>query len=165
MLPLDSDSSTGLAIQVASSATDLPTSEAFLAWVNLARQGDDGEVTLRIVDEAESAQLNQQFRDKRGATNVLSFPVADLDMPLPPDVVPDLGDLVICAPLVASEAAEQKKPSLNHWAHLTLHGVLHLRGFDHQDDGQAERMENLEIDLLQQLGIANPYQTESTEFP
>lgn len=162
---LDSDSSTGLAVQNASSAADLPTFETFLTWVNLARQGDDGEVTLRIVDEAESAQLNQQFRNKSGATNVLSFPVADLEMPLPPDVVPDLGDLVICAPLVASEAAEQNKPLEAHWAHLTLHGMLHLRGFDHQDDDQAERMENLEIELLHQLGIANPYLTDLTESP
>jgi len=165
---LNSDSIAGLTIQFASPATDLPDLEEFRLWVDLARQGRSdraGEVTIRIVDDPESAQLNQQYRHKKGPTNVLSFPEADLNMPLPPDSEPELGDLVICAPLVAREATEQQKPVLAHWAHLTLHGVLHLCGFDHQTDDEQLQMETLEISLLQQIEIANPYLAENMESP
>lgn len=157
----DSGSTPGLTLQVASSVADLPALAAFRIWVDLARQGRLGEVTIRIVDESESAQLNQQFRNKQGPTNVLSFSAADLDMPLPPDVEPELGDLAICAPLVIQEAAEQNKTAAAHWAHLTLHGVLHLCGFDHQSEADQQQMEALEINLLRQIGIANPYVIDS----
>ncbi|RLA08975.1 MAG: rRNA maturation RNase YbeY [Gammaproteobacteria bacterium] len=158
----------GLTIQIASSAADLPDLETFRLWVDLAREGHlnrAGEVTIRIVDEPESAQLNQQYRHKQGPTNVLSFPVADLDMPLPPDSEPELGDLVICAPLVGLEAKEQQKSVSAHWAHLTLHGLLHLCGFDHQTDDEQLQMETLEISLLQQIDIENPYLMEDMESP
>ena len=120
-------------------------------------------VLVRIVDSDESAELNQNYREKNGATNVLSFPndVPDfmLDIPELNEQNSHLGDLVICDLLVVKEAAEQGKPVLSHWAHLIIHGVLHLQGFDHIDDVEAVEMETLEIQILEQLGFANPYIT------
>ena len=108
---------------------------------------------MRLVGREESRQLNGQYRGIDKPTNVLSFP-ADL----PGDIgIPLLGDLVICAPLVESEALEQGKAVLDHWAHLTVHGILHLLGYDHQDDSGAREMESLEIRLLQELGVPDPY--------
>lgn len=134
----------------------LPTEEQFQTWLDaaLADQGQEFEVVIRLVDEAESAQLNQEYRGKTGATNVLSFAFEI------PDSIPLnlLGDLVICAPLVEKEALEQHKPVEYHWAHLVIHGVLHLRGYDHIEDDEAEEMEAKEIRILQQLHIPNPYQ-------
>jgi probable rRNA maturation factor len=109
---------------------------------------------VRIVDEQESAELNEQYRHKKGATNILSFPVEipeGIDLNL-------LGDLVICAPVLEQEAQQQNKVLAHHWAHIIIHGVLHLLGYDHLDDEQAEDMENKEIALLQKLNIPNPYQ-------
>lgn len=157
----DSGSAPGLTLQVASTVTDLPALAAFRIWVDLARQGHPGEVTVRIVDEAESAQLNRQFRHQQGPTNVLSFSATEPDMTLPPDMDPELGDLAICAPLVIRQAAEQNKAVGAHWAHLTLHGVLHLCGFDHQTEADQQQMEALEINLLRQIGIGNPYVIDS----
>jgi probable rRNA maturation factor len=106
-----------------------------------------------VVDEAESATLNAQYRGKQGPTNVLSF-----GFDSPPGVdVPLLGDLVICAPVVVREALEQGKPGQAHWAHMTIHGVLHLLGYDHQTPEQAQIMEALEIAALADLGYADPY--------
>lgn len=161
---MDSGSSNELVMQFASSAADIPAREAFLTWVDLARQGQAGAITIRLVDEPESAGLNEQFRHRQGPTNVLSFAAADGQFPLPTEILPELGDLVICAPLVAAEAAAQGKSAVAHWAHLTLHGVLHLRGFDHQTRSQQAQMEAVEIELLRQLGIANPYLIDSTEL-
>jgi probable rRNA maturation factor len=136
--------------------TDLPSEAQFQTWLDaaLADQDKEFEVVIRVVDEPESAELNQEYRGKIGATNILSFSFE----------IPDglelnlLGDLVICAPLVKKEALEQHKPLEHHWAHLVIHGVLHLRGYDHADDDEAEEMEGKEIQILQQLNIPNPYQ-------
>ena len=166
---MNSPLATDLTVQLATDATGVPDSELFNRWVNLARQGASGEVTLRIVDEAESAELNTRYREKSGATNVLSFESQDLVGQdelglLPPEVVAELagelGDLVLCAPLVAAEAAQQGKATISHWAHLTVHGVLHLRGFDHQNEADQQQMESIEINLLKQLGYADPYLLE-----
>lgn len=149
-----------LELQIATEFADYPPEQQFQAWVDtvLTDQSVDSEIVIRLVDVAESGELNQQYRHKSGPTNILSFPFEapeGMDMDL-------LGDLVICAPLIAEEARQQNKPLLHHWAHITIHGVLHLLGYDHVEDAEAEEMETLEINLLQQLNIANPYQEEST---
>lgn len=116
---------------------------------------EDLEITVRITDEAEMTVLNNTYRGKNCPTNVLSFPVdlpEDVDLPL-------LGDIVICEPVVNREAVEQKKPAEAHWAHMVVHGTLHLLGYDHIEDHDAEEMENKEITILQQLGFKNPYLT------
>lgn len=144
-----------LDLQLASSASDLPDNTQFQSWLNAAILPfqDEAEVTIRIVDEQESQQLNLQYRGKDKATNVLSFPFQ-----CPPGIeLPLLGDLVICAGVVHAEAAEQNKPLAAHWAHMVVHGCLHLLGFDHINDADAEQMEAEEIQILQQLGISNPY--------
>ena len=111
------------------------------------------ELSIRLVDSTEGRELNRQYRSKDYATNVLSFPVE-----LPPGIkLPLLGDLVICAPVVAREAAEQDKKRRDHYAHLTVHGVLHLLGQDHEIETDAERMEAIERRILAGLGIADPY--------
>ena len=123
------------------------------------------EVTLRLVDAAESQQLNADYRGKDAPTNVLSFP---FDAPIDLEAAGELsllGDLVICVPLVAQEAKEQGKPLLHHWAHLVIHGLLHLQGLDHQEDEEAEAMEALEIQLLERLGIADPYASPDNRHP
>jgi probable rRNA maturation factor len=114
---------------------------------------DEYELTIRIVDKPECQQLNQIYRFKNQPTNVLSFPFE-----APPQVVlPLLGDLVICHPVVLEQAAQQQKSLEAHWAHMVVHGSLHLLGYDHLDDEQAEKMESLEVSVLQQLGFSNPY--------
>jgi probable rRNA maturation factor len=143
-----------LCLQNASSAEHVPTAADFEKWLGVALQELPAAIlTIRIVDEAESADLNQRYRQKVGATNVLSFPADlpdEIDLPL-------LGDLVICAPLVQAEARLQGKPLDAHWAHLVIHGSLHLLGYDHIETAEAEEMESLEIRLLQQLGLPDPY--------
>lgn len=134
---------------------NLPTISAFEAWLHatLVEQDQDTEITVRIVDEAESQALNLQYRGKDKPTNVLSFPFQ-----APPGVeLPLLGDLVICRQVVETEAAEQGKAVFDHWAHMVVHGSLHLLGYDHIDEQEAEEMEALEIAVLTKLGIANPY--------
>ncbi|GAA5524032.1 endoribonuclease YbeY [Microbulbifer aestuariivivens] len=147
-----------LDVQRASSARDLPTDEQIRQWVTATLEGlrEQAEVSVRIVDADESRALNHQYRGKDKPTNVLSFPAElpkGVDLPL-------LGDLVICAPVVASEAAEQHKAAPAHWAHMVVHGTLHLLGYDHIDDAEAEIMENLEVRVLARLGIADPYQPQ-----
>lgn len=112
------------------------------------------ECTIRVVDEAESAELNQQYRGKGGPTNVLSFPfetMVEMDIDL-------LGDLVICAPVVIRQAKEQNKSEAMHWAHLIVHGCLHLLGYDHIEAADASKMEALEIAIMDKLGYPDPYQ-------
>ena len=135
-----------------------PDDDSFSCWVNLALATGQrqGEVTICLVDENTSRQLNHQYRGKDKPTNVLSFPfdMPPVDVPGLPAI---LGDLVICVPLVAKEARMQNKAIRAHWAHLVIHGCLHLLGHDHIKEAEAEEMENLEIQLMQQLGFANPY--------
>jgi probable rRNA maturation factor len=144
-----------LDLQLASTATDLPTEAQFQQWLEAALLPfqDEAEVTVRIVDAGESQQLNADYRGKDYATNVLSFPFQ-----CPPGIeLPLLGDLVICAPVVASEALQQNKALHAHWAHMVVHGSLHLLGFDHINDDDAGQMEAEEVTILQQLGVTNPY--------
>ena len=139
-----------------SDSKQLPELSELEMWATAAvgQQRAEAEISLLIVDEAEGAELNRQWRNKNGPTNVLSFPSdlpAELGLPL-------LGDLIICAPVVAREALEQKKSLNSHWAHMMVHGTLHLLGFDHIDDDQAEEMESLETDILARIGYPDPYQ-------
>ena len=134
---------------------ELPSDADFERWVALALEGqrDEAEVCIRLVDPAESPRRNSTYRGKDKPTNVLSFPFE-----APPGVPTEiLGDLAICAEVVATEATEQKKPLHNHWAHMVIHGILHLIGFDHINEADAEQMESLEIQLLEKLNIPDPY--------
>lgn len=144
-----------LDLQIATVVSDLPGEQNFAVWVTAALPPEklDWELTIRIVDAAESQQLNREYRHKDKPTNVLSFPSdlpAELNIPL-------LGDLVICAPVVIDEALAQRKGVNAHWAHLTVHGCLHLLGYDHEEEAEAEFMEALEVKILNGLGFADPY--------
>lgn len=135
----------------------IPAPASFRRWVAAAllgaRRRKPAEVAIRVVDAAEGRALNRQYRGKDYATNVLSFPAE-----LPPGVkLPLIGDLAICCPVVSREAAEQGKRPNDHWAHLTVHGTLHLLGYDHIEEAQATAMEALETRILAGLGIADPY--------
>ena len=136
------------------SLTNLPVQQDFETWVNaaLVQKFDNLEQTVRLVGEAESRALNSQYRAKNAPTNVLSFTVENdyLDYEC-------LGDLVICAPIVEQEAQQQGKPLLAHWAHMVIHGMLHLQGYDHQNAAEADEMEALEAKILSTLGYTNPY--------
>ncbi|MFT5451986.1 MAG: putative rRNA maturation factor [Enterobacterales bacterium] len=163
-------------LQIASEASNTPSIEQcelalqqVLAVVAVDDNDDETkECTLRIVDEAESSELNEQYRGKSGPTNILSFPfesppACDLSL-LENGLVESelleielLGDLVICAPLVLKEAIEQNKSELQHWMHLIIHGGLHLLGYDHENDDEASIMEALECQALGNLGYPNPY--------
>lgn len=148
-----------LQIALDTSGIQLPTEEQIRDWVSAALEGRlaEAEITVRIVDEVESEQLNVQYRHKSGPTNVLSFPF-ESDVPVE---IPLLGDIVICAPVVVREAVEQHKEPLSHWAHILLHGTLHLLGFDHISDEDADAMERTEIQLMQKLGFSNPYEVST----
>jgi len=138
--------------------TGLPTAEQIEQWATAAvqPQSDEVEMTVRIVDEAESHALNLNYRGKDRPTNVLSFPFEcpdEVELPL-------LGDLVICRQVVEREAQEQDKPVMAHWAHMVVHGSLHLLGYDHIEDDEAEEMESLETQIMTGLGFADPYLNE-----
>ena len=137
-----------LAVQYASSQTNTPTSTQFRKWAKAAIRVNT-EVTIRVVDEAEGRELNSTYRGKDYATNVLTFPLTE-----EPHL---MGDIIICAPVVAAEALAQNKTLEAHYAHLTVHGILHLHGYDHEIDAQAELMESLETAIVTKLGYANPY--------
>ena len=137
-----------LSVQFASNAKKLPTRQQFRRWVKVALQ-QDVQMVLRIVDEIEGRALNQSYRGKDYATNVLIFVYDDSE--------PLYGDVVICAPVVAREAKEQGKELLAHFAHLTIHAVLHLQGYDHENKRDAEKMEALETALLLKLRYPAPY--------
>ena len=142
-------------VQRAVDGDDLPDDEDFREWAEVVLAGSDEavEVTIRLVDVQESAELNKRYRLKSGPTNVLSFPFEP-----PPDVHSALlGDLVICAPLVRQEAVDQGKQIQAHWAHMVVHGLLHLQGYDHQTAADARQMESLEIKILGELGYPDPY--------
>ncbi|MFB9887032.1 rRNA maturation RNase YbeY [Balneatrix alpica] len=144
-----------LDLQLACEADNLPTQADFERWCEqvLAERLDEAELTIRLVEVEESQALNRDYRGKDKPTNVLSFPFE-----APPGVeLSLLGDLVICAEVVAAEAAEQGKPLAHHWAHMVIHGLLHLLGYDHIDEQEAEQMEGLERAILAQLDIPDPY--------
>ena len=142
-------------VQYAVEHTTLPTENDFKTWAAaIASIGDKPqEVSLRIVDELEMKELNNRYRKKDCPTNVLSFP-ADLHDEID---IPFMGDVIICAPIVDKEAAQQGKSVMSHWAHMTVHGILHLQGFDHNNDIDATEMEQKEITILMKLGYNNPY--------
>lgn len=144
-----------LDLQIASEG-QAPTLEQLQQWCALAlrQRSADSELTIRLVDEAEGRELNNTWRHKDYATNVLSFPA---DVPEGLLDIPLLGDLVICVPVVEREAIEQGKSLEAHWAHLVIHGCLHLLGYDHINDDEAEEMESLEQNLLAELGHPDPY--------
>jgi probable rRNA maturation factor len=135
-------------IQYASQASNLPTASQFRKWAKAALRVDT-EVTIRIVDTEEGKMLNNTYRGKDYATNVLTFPLTE-DPHL-------MGDIIICAPVVEAEAKAQQKSLDAHFAHLTVHGILHLHGYDHETDPQAELMEGLETAIVTKLGYASPY--------
>ena len=145
----------------------VPAPEDFQRWIECALQQTEHRakpvnVGIRIVDEMESAQLNRDYRGKDYATNVLSFGSGLPEVVLRELEEIPLGDLAICAPVVEREATQQGKILDTHWAHMVVHGVLHLNGFDHENDDEAEQMEALETRILATLGIADPYRVAST---
>lgn len=148
-----------LDLQIACENSDgLPSEAHFQRWLDavLPQFQAESEVTIRIVDQAESHELNHTYRGKDKPTNVLSFPFE-----APPEVeLPLLGDLIICRQVVEQEAAEQEKTQEEHWAHMVVHGCLHLLGYDHIEDSEAEEMESLETEIMQGMGFADPYLAE-----
>ena len=144
-----------VAVNYAAPRAGVPAAVSFRKWVAAALKGRirEADLAIRIVDEREGQALNRHYRGKDYATNVLSFPAE-----LPEGVkLPLLGDLVLCAPVIAREAKEQGKPLLAHYAHLTVHGALHLLGWDHEDAREAEAMEQLEREILAGIGLPDPY--------
>lgn len=145
-----------LNIQRATKTTALPSSPHIRKWVKTALAGhvDHAELTIRMVGAKEAARLNWQWRRKKGPTNVLSFPATGMQ-----NFAPGLlGDIVLCAPVIAREATQQGKSPDAHWAHMVIHGTLHLLGYDHKKPAATRKMENLEVKLLATMDIAAPYQ-------
>ena len=150
-------------VQLVAGAAVLPTEQQLGDWARAAWQdgGQDADVVIRVTDEAESRRLNHEYRGKAKATNVLSFPFD----PVPEIGLFHLGDLLICAPVVEREAVDQGKRPEAHWAHMVVHGMLHLQGYDHVTDAQATEMEALETRILDGLGFPLPYGAESGPRP
>jgi probable rRNA maturation factor len=155
-----------LDLQLASDCTEMPTQEEIQLWLDTLlsyQQLTDKEMTVRIVDDAEIQQLNQQYRGKDTVTNVLSFPFEMPELVLPEGIEMDesisnfLGDIVISAQVVKQESKQQNKLLKHHWAHMLIHGTLHLLGYDHIEEQEAEEMESIEIAILQKLAIDDPY--------
>ena len=148
-------------VQIISNAAGIPSADEIGQWVKCAVSAaaaeSDAEVSVRIVDEDEMQKLNREYRDQDKPTNVLSFPTGDADG-MPPGVTPPLGDIVVCASVVAREAEEQGKTLSDHWSHMLVHGVLHLLGHDHLTESEGDAMESLEREILAGLGIADPFQ-------
>lgn len=149
-------------VQFACSDTGIPTRQDIQDWVEFAAtrsgrpEGCNAEVTVRVVDASEIQTLNKQYREKDTPTNVLSFPAGDVEG-LPDATLRQLGDIVVCASVVAEEAAQQDKSVADHWAHMLVHGMLHLLGYDHENAVDAEQMERLEAAILESRGVADPY--------
>ena len=153
-------------VQVAANLPDVPDESQIRHWLEqvITHVGTDTkrpvEISVKVVDESEGRALNRQYRDQDSATNVLSFPSAETGLNDPPADLPlTLGDIVICGPVVAREASDQGKTDLDHWAHLLVHGALHLMGYDHESDSEAREMEALEASILARGGVENPYKT------
>ncbi|MCL2912621.1 rRNA maturation RNase YbeY [Shewanella corallii] len=145
-------------LQIAVEGYNLPCEAQFETWVRaaLGNTMDEAELTIRIVEAEESQTLNRDYRGKDKSTNVLSFPFE-----APPGIeLPLLGDLVICAEVVENEAADQNKPVEAHWAHMVVHGCLHLLGYDHIEDAEAEEMESIETQIVESLGFEDPYKEQ-----
>ncbi|MGH8645984.1 MAG: rRNA maturation RNase YbeY [Gammaproteobacteria bacterium] len=144
-----------LDVQYATHGTPVPSPAQLRAWVRaaIASHRERVSLTIRIVDEEEALDLNQRWRNAKKATNVLAFPCSGLEAIMPGF----LGDVVLCAPVVVREAAAQHKASEAHWAHLVIHGTLHLLGFDHAVSAQATEMEEVERAILHRLGYSDPY--------
>ncbi len=144
-------------VQYAVMADGVPSVSDIETWIGAVVRGrrENVQLTVRIVDEEEGTELNERWRQARGPTNVLSFPSEGLEA-----IAPDLlGDVVICAPVVESEAREQGKSLTAHWTHMVIHGTLHLLGFDHVDEDHAREMELLEARILKELGYSDPYES------
>lgn len=140
-------------LQDVSESGDIPGEDEIERWLLAALENSNIKLTVRLVTETEMSELNLQYRDKQGPTNVLSFPFED-----PPGVSSGiLGDIVICAPVVKREAAEQNKTDLSHWAHMVIHGVMHLQGYDHENEKDAQVMERRETRIMGELGFPAPY--------
>jgi len=165
MPPMTAGQRTDVDIQVASDAKSIPDDTTIRDWVVTAVAAGGGsskstlEVSVRVVDEAEMQALNFEYRNRDASTNVLSFPAEPIDA-LPADVPASLGDIVVCAPVVERQAREQGKSIDAHWGHMLVHGTLHLLGFDHIIPSDAAAMEALELRILSQRGIADPYTLE-----
>jgi probable rRNA maturation factor len=151
-------------VQQGSGVASVPDAGEMRCWIEAAIEagsvGDrrDCDVVVRIVDEAESRDLNRRYRNRDSATNVLAFAAGEIPLPgLPPPRRRVLGDLAICGPLVEREAAEQGKPVASHWGHLLVHGTLHLLGFDHGTEDEAAEMEQLETRIMAERGYDDPY--------
>jgi probable rRNA maturation factor len=146
-------------IQLAADQTLVPKKSLLRKWAKqaLSKKVESAEVTIRVVGESEMSSLNATYRRKKGPTNVLSFPF-NMSEEIQIDI-PILGDIVICAEVVNREAHEQHKSLESHWAHMIVHGIFHLLGYDHETDKDAELMETLEIEIMQSLGFANPYES------
>jgi probable rRNA maturation factor len=148
-----------LSLQIAAQVNSAPSIEQLQEWLDHTLQevgADKAEIAVRIVRETESQALNREYRGMDKPTNVLAFPVGDIPG-LPGAEESLLGDLVICGAVVEREAAEQNKPVQSHWAHMLIHGTLHLLGYDHLDDAQAQEMESIEQKVLSACGFADPY--------
>ena len=149
-------------VQLACDDPDIPAADEIRSWIEAAVDLSDRapetdiELAVRVVDVDEIRALNRLYRDKDAATNVLSFPSGDMDG-LPPDAPRLLGDVVVCADVVAREATEQGKAVADHWAHMIVHGTLHLLGFDHDNDADAQEMEALEVRVLASKNVTDPY--------
>ena len=149
-------------VQVACDNKEIPSNTEIASWVTRAllatgRKFDAGtELSVRVVDKGEIQALNRDYREQDKPTNVLSFPAGEV-AGLPPEAAVVLGDLVVCADIVSQEADEQGKPVADHWAHMLVHGTLHLLGYDHGDDSEAAAMEGLETQTLTQYGLRDPY--------
>jgi probable rRNA maturation factor len=150
-------------VQVACDDPDIPSSEDIQTWITAAveqsgrQPAGDADVAVRIVDADEIQTLNRLYRDKDKATNVLSFPAGEI-AGLPAGASVLLGDVVVCAAVVAKEASEQGKALADHWAHMIVHGTLHLLGFDHENDAEAVEMEALETQILASQSVTDPYE-------
>lgn len=145
-----------LATQYVARAADVPSRSAFRKWIKAALK-HDAEIGLRVVDEVEGLSLNRNFRDRDYPTNVLTF-IYDNTGPGAQSLA---GDIVLCAPVIEKEAREQHKNLTAHYAHLTVHGVLHLQGYDHESDVEATAMERMETEIVEKLGYENPYRESS----
>lgn len=146
------DSKVKLSVQYALNAKGIPTIPQFKKWVKAALT-QDADITIRIVEEHEGQELNNKFRGKKTATNVLTF--------FYDDILPLTGDIVLCAAVIKKEAQQQDKTLMAHYAHLTVHGVLHLQGYDHENDQDATIMEQIETNIVTGLGYDDPYQVRN----